>query len=83
MVLPPNVRTGVEVRGGRGAILGERFRGFNQENGNSSKKTSPQNLWISLLIVLSSTANSAANSRLTPRCLFIKHREESLRDHNI
>ena len=83
MVPPPNVPTCVEVRGSRGAILGERLRGFNQENANSWKKTSPQNLWISLLIVLPLTANSAANSRLTPRCLFIKHREELLQDHHI
>ncbi len=47
MILPPNVRTCVKVSGSRGAILGERVRGFNQENENSSKKTlSPKSVDI-------------------------------------
>jgi hypothetical protein len=47
------------------------------------KKSSPQNLWISLLIVLRSSANSAANSRLTPGCLFIEHSEPESGNHKM
>ena len=71
------------VRGSRGAILWEWIRGFNHENAYFEKKSSPQILWISLLIVIRLTANRPVNSCLTPRCLFIKHREEPLHDHNI
>ena len=78
-----NLQTCVEVRRSRGAILGQWFRGFNEENEILRKKSSPQNLWISLLIVLRSNANSTANSRLTPGCLFIGHREQPRCNHNI
>ena len=39
------------------------------------KKSSPQNLWISLLIVFPPSANNACNSCHTPICLFVEHRD--------
>ena len=47
------------------------------------KKSSPQNLWISLLIVFPACANNACNPRHAPSCLFVEHRDGLIMDHNI
>lgn len=71
------------MRGIRGAILGEWGGGFNQENGDAAKKSSPQNLWISLLIVFPPSANNACNPCHAPICLFVEHRDRLAFAHYI